>query len=63
LALEPLERKGAGRALDALSDALRALPLPVIGRIAEDRLLLDLRCLEDPAPFVSQLPSLMEALR
>ena len=27
--------------------ALRALPLPVIGRIAEDRLLLDLRCLED----------------
>jgi L-seryl-tRNA(Ser) seleniumtransferase len=63
LALEPLERKGSGRALDALSDALRALPLPVIGRIAEDRLLLDLRCLEDPAPFVSQLPLLTAALR
>jgi len=63
LALEPLERKGAGRALDTLSRALRGLPLPVIGRIADDRLLLDLRCLEDPAPFVSQLPSLMEALR
>ncbi|HET7527504.1 MAG TPA: L-seryl-tRNA(Sec) selenium transferase [Burkholderiaceae bacterium] len=63
LALEPVERKGAGRALDALAAALRALPLPVIGRIAEDRLLLDLRCLEDPAPLLAQMPSLSEALR
>jgi L-seryl-tRNA(Ser) seleniumtransferase len=63
LALEPIERKGVGRALDALSAALRGLPLPVIGRIAEDRLLLDLRCLEDPAPFVALLPALAGALR
>ena len=63
LALEPVERKRAGRALDALANALRGLPLPVIGRIADDRLLLDLRCLEDPAPFVAQLPALAEALR
>ncbi|HEU5293913.1 MAG TPA: L-seryl-tRNA(Sec) selenium transferase [Burkholderiaceae bacterium] len=63
LALEPVERKGAGRALDALAAALRGLPLPVIGRIAEDRLLLDLRCLEDPAPLLAQMPSLSEALR
>jgi len=34
----------------------------VIGRIADDRLLLDLRCLEDPAPFVDQLPALRAAL-
>ncbi len=62
LALAPLQKKGAGRALDALADTLRALPLPVIGRIADDRLLLDLRCLEDPAPFSAQLPALRAAL-
>ena len=62
LAIKPVDGKGAGRALDALSAALRALPLPVIGRIAADRLLLDLRCLEDPAPFVDQLGALRERL-
>jgi L-seryl-tRNA(Ser) seleniumtransferase len=62
LAIAPLQKKGAGRALDALAAALRALPLPVVGRISEDRLLLDLRCLEDAAPFVAQLPQLQEAL-
>ena len=62
LAIAPLQKKGAGRALDALAAALRSLPLSVIARIADDRLLLDLRCLEDPAPFVAQLPLLREAL-
>jgi L-seryl-tRNA(Ser) seleniumtransferase len=62
LALAPTQKKGAGRALDDLASALRALPLPVIGRIADDRLLLDLRCLEDAAPFVAQLPQLQAAL-
>jgi L-seryl-tRNA(Ser) seleniumtransferase len=65
LAVAPAEggrRKGAGRALDALADALRALPMPVIGRIAEDRLLLDLRCLEQPALLADQLPALRAAL-
>jgi L-seryl-tRNA(Ser) seleniumtransferase len=65
LAIAPAERKGAGRALDDLATALRALPLPVIGRISEDRLLLDLRCLEDGPDthaFVDQLPLLAEAL-
>jgi L-seryl-tRNA(Ser) seleniumtransferase len=62
LAAAPRERKGAGRALDDLSAALRALPRPVIGRIADDRLLLDLRCLEDPAALATQLPALADAL-
>ncbi len=62
LALAPVQKKGGGRALDQLAAALRALPLPVISRIAEDRLLLDLRGLEDAAPFVAQLPALKEAL-
>jgi L-seryl-tRNA(Ser) seleniumtransferase len=64
LALSPTAGKtSTGRALDRLAEALRALPLPVIGRIASDRLLLDLRCLEDSAPFTAQLPLLSEALR
>jgi len=65
LALAPAgtAKKGLGRALDRLAEALRALPLPVIGRIADGRLLLDLRCLEDDAPLRAQLPALQEALR
>ena len=62
LAIAPVQKKGAGRALDALSAALRSLPLPVIGRIADDRLVLDLRCLEDAAPFVAQLDALKDML-
>jgi L-seryl-tRNA(Ser) seleniumtransferase len=65
LALVPRQKKGCGRALDELAMALRLLPLPVIGRIAEDRLLLDLRCLEDGLDvqaFVEQLPRLRQAL-
>ena len=55
-------KKGVGTALDELARALRSLPLPVIGRIAEDRLLLDLRCLEDDTAFLAQLPALSAML-
>jgi L-seryl-tRNA(Ser) seleniumtransferase len=46
-----------GKALDALATQLRALPRPVIGRLAEGRLWLDCRCVEaeDEAAFVAQL--------
>ncbi len=53
LALRPLDRSGA--AAEALARALRALPIPVIGRIEGGRVLLDLRCLEDEAAFLGQL--------
>jgi len=62
LAIAPTAKKGAGRALDDLAAALRALPLPVIGRIADDRLLFDLRCLEDPSALTTQLAALRESL-
>ena len=64
LAIAPLAAKGVGRALESLSDALRGLPLPVIGRVAEDRLWLDLRCLsaQEQQALQEQLPRLRAAL-
>jgi L-seryl-tRNA(Ser) seleniumtransferase len=53
LALRPLHPSGA--AVEALARDLRALPIPVIGRIEAGRVLLDLRCLEDEATFLAQL--------
>jgi L-seryl-tRNA(Ser) seleniumtransferase len=44
--------------VDALAARLRALPRPVIGRIYQDALWLDLRCLEDEAGFIGQLQRL-----
>jgi len=56
LALTPLQ--SSGRAVEALARQLRALPVPVIGRIEAGRVILDLRCLEDDAEFVGQLAAL-----
>ena len=48
----------SGKTLIALSNALRALPMPVIGRIADNALVLDLRCLEDSDAFLANLAKL-----
>jgi L-seryl-tRNA(Ser) seleniumtransferase len=53
LAFRP--KKPGGAALNRLAGAFRALPIPVIGRIEDDRFKLDLRCLEDEPAFVAQL--------
>jgi L-seryl-tRNA(Ser) seleniumtransferase len=45
----------SGKALNELAARLRKLPVPVIGRIADGALLLDLRCLEDETGFLAQL--------
>jgi L-seryl-tRNA(Ser) seleniumtransferase len=62
LALAPVQKKGAGRALDELGTALRGLPLPVLGRVKDDELWLDLRCLEQDDELLAQLPTLRQAL-
>ena len=58
LAIRAARRTGAS--LERLEAALRALPRPVIGRLAEKTLWLDLRCLEpgDEAAFAAQLAML-----
>jgi L-seryl-tRNA(Ser) seleniumtransferase len=61
LSITPLD--GSGRTLERLTAAFRALPLPVIGRVADGALLFDLRCLEDPAPFIDQLDALSVTLK
>ncbi len=47
-----------GRALDRLATALRNLERPVIGRIEDGGLVLDLRCLTDEAAFLVSLSGL-----
>lgn len=59
LAIRPLKAgKGEGRFLAAVEKAFRALPLPVIGRVAEGAFRLDLRCLEHAEDLLTQLPRL-----
>jgi L-seryl-tRNA(Ser) seleniumtransferase len=59
LSIRPTSQRGS--ALAALADALRRLPMPVVGRIDSQALVLDLRCLEDEAAFLANLAPLEAA--
>ena len=55
LVFTPLAKKGQRDAeLLRLAGSLRKLPKPIIGRIHDGKLLLDLRCLRDKEGFVDQ---------
>ena len=51
------DKAGRGSGLEALAQRWRQLPVPVIGRLQEGRLWLDLRCLEDESLFLRMLTS------
>ena len=55
IVLTPRVTKGAGRRLDALARRLRALAMPVIGRVQDNAVWLDLRCLRDEEALQAQL--------
>ena len=63
IALHPPPSEGGGRSsgrrVEALAASLRALPLPVIGRVREGALVLDLRCLERDSDLLDALASLL----
>ena len=52
--------RSSGRRVEELAAALRALPHPVIGRIREGALVLDLRCLERESDLLDALAPLLD---
>ena len=49
---------GQGMSIETLADRFRHLPMPVIGRLNEGRLLLDMRCLDDVEGFLETVGGL-----
>lgn len=62
IVIRPSGKTGHGRFLNRLAGAFRSLPIPVVGRIEDDALWLDLRCLVDENGFTVQLPQLTSML-
>jgi L-seryl-tRNA(Ser) seleniumtransferase len=60
LAIRPAAKRGAGRSLGRLAEALRQLPTPVLGRLEDQTLVLDLRALDDENGFLANLAHLRQ---
>ena len=59
LSIKPIAQKGQTDVrLQQIARAFRSLPRPVIGRIHDGRLILDLRCLQQDSDLIEQLPQL-----
>lgn len=58
LAIRSTAERGRGKALQILQERLRGTAVPVVGRIQNDQLLLDCRCLDDPVRLVDQFRQL-----
>jgi L-seryl-tRNA(Ser) seleniumtransferase len=57
LRIQAVKARG-GRELNVLSTAFRRLPIPVVGRIEDQALVFDLRCLGDELGFIANLAKL-----
>ena len=57
LTIRPAGRPSGGK-LKRLAASFRALPVPVLGRISENALNFDLRCLEEETVWTTQLSEL-----
>ncbi|MCL2310146.1 MAG: L-seryl-tRNA(Sec) selenium transferase [Proteobacteria bacterium] len=55
-------RDGRGRTLEALAAHWHAQPKPILGRIADNRLWLDLRCLDDESELLAALRAAASSL-
>jgi L-seryl-tRNA(Ser) seleniumtransferase len=55
IAIRPAAEEGLGRQLALLARRFRSLPIPVIGRIANQSLIFDLRCMDDMDGFIANL--------
>jgi L-seryl-tRNA(Ser) seleniumtransferase len=60
LAIRTAAKRGAGRSLGRLAEALRRLPIPILGRLEDQALVVDLRALDDESGFLANLAALSQ---